>query len=614
MSLPNRLAASAATARRIWALAAPYFRSEERWKARGLLAAIVALNLAAVYVSVQITNWNRVFYDALQARDAPVFWHQVGVFALLAFAFVLVAVYRFYLTQLIELRWRAWLTRDYLQRWLQHQAFYRMELARFSGGRAPDNPDQRIQEDLQLFTEYSVSLSMGMLNALVSLASFTGILWALSGSFSFDLAGGSYAIPGYMVWAALAYCIGGSVVTHYIGRPQIRLNFSQQRLEADFRHHMVRVREYSEAIALDRGEAVERGHLELRFSRVLLNYLQLLRARKNLTWFTAFFGQAAVVFPLLLAGPRFLSGAIQLGELMQIASAFGEVQDALSWFVDNYSSLAAWRATSDRLTSFEQSVAQQEATAHRRFAGHQQPGRGASQWQHPAVRRGRVGRARRPRLAARSLRQRQVVPAAHAGRHLAVRARTGHAAGRCHGDSAAAVLPGRAAARCARVPRARVALRRCRPEAGAARRAAAATRGAPGRRGRLEPEALWRRAPAAGAGPRVPEEPALGPGRRSHLGARRSRGTGPLRTPAGAHRSPAGWTGLHRPPALAGSAAQPPLGSHARAGGRQGSVLAAIGLSKAPGRSTLSPSRQRRPGPHAILAASSGRGGIPHRR
>src|SRR6476469_10865000 len=205
MSVASRLSASAATTRRVWALTAPYFRSEEKWRARGLLVAIVVLNLAAVYVSVRITNWNRVFYDALQARNAPVFWREVGVFALLAFSFVLVAVYRFYLTQLLELRWRAWLTRDYLQRWLQHQAFYRMELARFSGGRAPDNPDQRIQEDLQLFTEYSVSLSMGLLNALVSLASFIGILWVLSGSLSFELAGATVTVPGYLVGDALEY-------------------------------------------------------------------------------------------------------------------------------------------------------------------------------------------------------------------------------------------------------------------------------------------------------------------------------------------------------------------------------------------------------------------------
>jgi vitamin B12/bleomycin/antimicrobial peptide transport system ATP-binding/permease protein len=160
-----------------------------------------------------------------------------------------------------------------------------------------------------------------------------------------------------MVWAALVYCIAGSVLTHYIGRPQIPLNFKQQRFEADFRHHMVRVREYSEAIALDKGEQVERKHLDLRFSAVLANYLQLIRAQKNLVWFTNFFGQAAIIFPFLVAAPRYFAGTIQLGELMQISSAFGQVQDSLAWFVENYSSLAAWRATTDRLTSFEESVA-----------------------------------------------------------------------------------------------------------------------------------------------------------------------------------------------------------------------------------------------------------------
>lgn len=363
MPLSQRLAGTTATIRRIWRLAAPYFSSGQKWQARGLLAAIVALNLGAVYLLVQINEWNRLFYDALQTRDAPVFWAQLGRFAILASSFVIVAVYRFYLTQLLEVRWRAWLTGHYLQRWLDRQAFYRIELARFRGGRAPDNPDQRIQEDLRYFTTYSVSLSMGLLNAVVTLVSFVGILWSLSGSFGFHLGGREYAMPGFMVWAALAYCIGGSLLTHLIGRPQIPLNFAQQRFEADFRHHMVRVREYSEAIALDRGETVERGQLDLRFSRVLANTLRLIRAQKNLTWFTAFFGQAATVFPLMLAAPRFFSGAIQLGQLMQIASAFDQVQGSLAWFVDNYQELAAWRATTDRLTSFEAVVAEQEGVA-----------------------------------------------------------------------------------------------------------------------------------------------------------------------------------------------------------------------------------------------------------
>ena len=348
--------------RRVWALSAPYFRSEEKWKARGLLAAIVALNLGAVYMLVLLNEWNRVFYDALQNKDAPVFWAQLARFTYLAFAFIIIAVYRFYLTQLLEVRWRAWMTTHYLQRWLADHAFYKLELARFaspgngSGTGTPDNPDQRIQEDINLFTTYSISLSMGLLNAVVTLASFVGILWSLSGAFAFTLAGTSYSIPGFMVWMAVLYCVVGSVITHYIGRPQIRLNFQQQKAEADFRHHLVRVREYSESIALDKGESVERAQLDMRFAAVLANYLVLIKKQKNLVWFTNFFGQAAVVFPFIVAAPRFFSGAIQLGQLMQISSAFGRVQDALSWLVDNYSALAAWRATTDRLTSFEDNI------------------------------------------------------------------------------------------------------------------------------------------------------------------------------------------------------------------------------------------------------------------
>ncbi len=344
--------------KRVWALSAPYFRSDEKWKARGLLAAIVALNLASVYMLVLLNDWNRVFYDALQNKDQAVFWQQLGRFTYLAFALIVIAVYKFYLTQLLQVRWRAWMTADYLKRWLADHAFYSLELARFSGKpeATSDNPDQRIQEDINLFTTYTVSLSMGLLNAVVTLVSFVGILWGLSGNFSFTLAGSSYSIPGFMVWMALLYCLAGSLITHFIGRPQIKLNFEQQRYEANFRHHMVRVREYSESIALDKGEQVERSHLDTRFSSVLSNYLKLIKKQKNLIWFTSFFGQAAIIFPFLVAAPRFFSGAIQLGELMQIASAFGRVQDALSWFVDNYASLASWRATTDRLTSFEDNL------------------------------------------------------------------------------------------------------------------------------------------------------------------------------------------------------------------------------------------------------------------
>jgi vitamin B12/bleomycin/antimicrobial peptide transport system ATP-binding/permease protein len=360
MKLADKFAAFKTFLTQAWALSKPYFASNQKWKARALLASIVALNLALVYMAVLFNDWNKLFYDALQEKNAAVFWAQLTRFAWLAFGFIILAVYKFYLTQLLVVRWRAWMTNHYLTRWLSNQAFYKMELLRFAAapnttGHNPDNPDQRIQDDISQFTGDTISLTMGLLNAVVTLASFIGILWGLSGDFAFTMAGHSFDIPGFMVWMALLYCLVGSVITHYLGRPQIKLNFEQQRREADFRHHMVRVREYSESIALDRGEEVERSQLDNRFGLVLGNYLALIRAQKRLVWFTSFFGQAAVVFPFVVAAPRFFSGAIQLGVLVQISSAFGQVQGSLSWFVDNYSSLAAWRATTDRLTSFEAS-------------------------------------------------------------------------------------------------------------------------------------------------------------------------------------------------------------------------------------------------------------------
>jgi vitamin B12/bleomycin/antimicrobial peptide transport system ATP-binding/permease protein len=365
MSTPGKWAQFRTFTGKVVALALPYFNSDEKWKARGLLAAIIALNLAAVYMLVLLNEWNRVFYDALQNKDAATFWRELGRFTYLAFGFIIIAVYRFYLRQVLEMRWRTWMTKHYLDRWFAHKAFYQLELKRFSKGSdaPPDNPDQRIADDLNMFTSSTLGLSMGLLSSVITLVSFVGILWTLSGSFSFDFNGSAYSIPGFMVWMAVLYCAIGSVLAHYIGRPQIKLNFQQQRVEADFRVHLVRVREYSESIALDRGEPVERQHLGERFGAVLDNYWKLIKAQKRLIWFTNGFGQAATVFPFIVAAPRFFSGAIQLGELMQISSAFGRVQDSLSWFVDNYDSLAAWRATTDRITSFEESFQALQAAA-----------------------------------------------------------------------------------------------------------------------------------------------------------------------------------------------------------------------------------------------------------
>lgn len=361
---------------RTWALSLPYFKSEEKWKARALLAAIIGLNLGFVYTLVLFNEWNRFFYDALQEKNYPVFLEQLLRYTVLAFIYIIIAVYKFYLTQQLEMRWRAWMTRHYVKRWLGHQVYYHLELtryARLAPDQSPDNPDQRVQEDLNLFTTRTVGLSMELLNAVVTFISFVGILWTLSGEFTFNWGGTEFAIPGFMLWVAILYCAVGTVLTHYVGRKLIPLNYEQQRREADFRHHLVRVREYSEAIALDRGEAVENQQLNLRFDHVLRNYLQLIDAKKRLTMFTSTFYQASAVFPFLVAAPRFFSGAIQLGAMMQIASAFSRVQDSLSWFIDNYDNLAAWRATTDRLTHFEAAI----VAASRPPRLHHEPGNGS---------------------------------------------------------------------------------------------------------------------------------------------------------------------------------------------------------------------------------------------
>lgn len=339
--------------RDLWALTRPYWFSEERWAARGLLAVILTMNLGMVYLSVLFNEWYRIFYDALEARDMPAFWHQIGRFGMLAAIAIVIAVYQVYLRQMLMIRWRRWLTGRYLDEWLDRQTYYRMQLA----GRPTDNPDQRISEDLRQFVGDTITLVLGFISSAVTLVSFVGILWGLSGSLTVPVAGISLTIPGYMVWAALVYAILGTWLTHKIGRPLVRLNFDQQRYEADFRFGLMRFRENAEGVALYGGETEEQKIFGNRFSAVVDNWWSIMRRQKSLTWFTSFYGQAAVLFPFLVGAPRFFSGAIQLGGLIQISSAFGQVQTSLSWFVEAYTSLADWKATVDRLTGFRKSIA-----------------------------------------------------------------------------------------------------------------------------------------------------------------------------------------------------------------------------------------------------------------
>src|SRR5258705_11015915 len=295
----------------LWALTKPYWVSEQRAKGLTLLVTVIGLALAAVWMEVQFNRWNNDFYNTLQNKDQQEFFRQLGLFTLLAFIWIIIVVYQRYFQQMLLIEWRTWLTEHFLVDWMRDQAHYRMHLLARAGATpvaGVDNPDQRIADDLRLFVDYTLTLSLGLLSAVVTLVSFLAILWGLSGS----LEVWGVSIPGYMVWAALVYAIAGSVLTHVIGRPLIKLDFNQQRYEADFRFSLVRMRENSEGVALYRGEDEERTGRRQRFSAVVSNWWALMQKQKQLTWFTSFYGQLAIIFPLVVIAPRFFSGQMQL--------------------------------------------------------------------------------------------------------------------------------------------------------------------------------------------------------------------------------------------------------------------------------------------------------------
>jgi len=344
----------------VWRIASPYFFSEDRWAGRILLAAVIAIELSIVGLNVLLNSWNNAFYNALQDKDWDAFAYQLGYFCVLATAFILLAVYQLYLNQWLQIRWRRWLTETYLDRWLAGANHYRMQLL----GDAADNPDQRIAEDVRQFIDAGIlPIGLNLLNAVVTLGSFAVILWNLSAAAPLHLFGVKYDIPGYLLWAALVYAVVGTIFTHLIGRALIALNFQQQRYEADFRFNLVRVRESSEQIALLNGERAERNGLLLRFGNVVANWLAIMSRQKKLTFLTAGYRQAAVVFPYIMVSPAYFAGVVQLGGLMQTANAFGQVQDALSVFVNIYRSLAEWRAVVERLAGFDQSIIAAKAAA-----------------------------------------------------------------------------------------------------------------------------------------------------------------------------------------------------------------------------------------------------------
>jgi putative ATP-binding cassette transporter len=373
-SLARRIAETRSLLGKVWRLAAPYWwaeeigfdrtvlgvhlRIQERWIARGLLATIIAMAVGIVYISKLFNDWYGRFYDALQQKDAASFWVELQLWGWLVLVYLVVAVYRLWLRQMLSIRWRRWLTGVYVNDWLRQQTYYHMELTHYGA----DNPEQRIEQDIYLFTSNTLFIALGLLSEIMTLATFSVILWNLSGSLTLPFFGG-LTIPGYMLWAAMLYAALGSWATYKIGRPLIRVNYELERSNADFRYRMVRIRENAESIALYRGEQDEGRRLEGAFSRIYAVWWDYMVYNKRLTWLNVFYNQAAGIFPIVVAAPRYFSGEIMLGAVMQTASAFGQVQSALSWFVDSFTNLADWKASVDRLTGFGDAMAAAQKAA-----------------------------------------------------------------------------------------------------------------------------------------------------------------------------------------------------------------------------------------------------------
>ena len=332
-----------------WRLMKSYWKSKEKWRARGLLAGVIALSLGQVYMLVMLNQWNNVFYNALQERDFEVFWPLIGQFSLIAFGYIIMAVYAIYVKQILEIKWRTWMTSRYLDEWMHSQTYYRLQVL---GGDGVDNPDQRISDDIGMFVNLTLSLFIGLLKQVSTLVAFVVILWQLSGALDIPVGDTVLSVPGYMVFVTLIYSVVGTWLAHKVGRSLIGLNYDQQRYEADFRFSMVRVRENSESIAFYGREGPEMQNFQERFGMVIRNFWALMKRTKLLNFYVNGYAQLAVIVPILMSAPKYFSGDMQLGGFIQTLSAFGRVQDALSYFVEAYDTIAQYVAVIRRLGGF----------------------------------------------------------------------------------------------------------------------------------------------------------------------------------------------------------------------------------------------------------------------
>lgn len=334
--------------RGLWKVGNGYWRSKEKKYAGLLLLAIISLTAVDVYLQVWLNKWRNIFFNTLQDRDLAAFFDSIILWLILTVSALAVTVYQRYLHQILELKWRTWLTDRFIQEYLYSNRYYYMHIR----DNSIDNPDQRMSEDVKLFIESLLKIFIWFLYTLGILCSFMIILWQLSGSFSLSWQEWTIIIPGDMVWIALGYAIMVNVIVAKIGQPLVHLNFQQQCFEANFRFGLIRLREYAEAIALYTGEQQERYLLKGSFKKVYDNLYKYINRQKVLDCLIFCLYRGAEPLPYVITVPRFFSGQIQLGGLMQIAAAFDRVQKSLTFFVGWYKELAKLEAIVKRLANF----------------------------------------------------------------------------------------------------------------------------------------------------------------------------------------------------------------------------------------------------------------------
>lgn len=343
-----------------------FWQSDQRLVAFSLLIFVLIVTLALVGLDVGFTTWYNYFYDALQDYDMRGAIDLLVIFILLATIYIVLAVYRYYFQQFLALRWRRWLTDQFLNRWLQNRGYYLLE----NFDEHTDNPDQRIQEDIGSLVVSSLNLTVGLMSSIVTIFAFVVVLWELSGIIRLPLGSwGVIHIPGYLVWVGIIYAAIGTSLTFKIGRPLVSLNFEQQRREANFRFAAIDIRSHAEHVALYRGESNQKSILSKIFSGVLENWYAIILRQKLLLWFTAGYNQVSVILPLVVALPNYFNKVFKLGGLIQALSAFGKIQDALSFIVNSYTSIAEWQAIMRRLLTFINHLeeAEQNAEHHNHF-------------------------------------------------------------------------------------------------------------------------------------------------------------------------------------------------------------------------------------------------------